>query len=115
MSLDVTNVKIIMSKKQTKLKAFVDITFNNMLTCRGWKIIDGSNGLFIAPPSQKSGEQYYDNILFVDANKKGSAGDQMRQHIQSEVLKVYEDLTSSSQAFDQTSNNPGAYDDEVPF
>ena len=112
----VTNVKIINSKKQTKLKAFVDITLDNVMTLRGWKVINGSRGLYVAPPSQKATDQYYDNILFVDGNKKGSDGDRLRQYIQSEVLKKYGASEAETASMDQTATAPTPiYDDDVPF
>ena len=115
MSLKVTNVKIIPSKRtDSKLKAFVDITFDDILTCRGWKVIDGSRGLFVAAPSQKSGEQYYDNILFVGGNKKGSPGDRMRQYVQQEVLKKFGELRAEAASIDQTQGDD-PYTDDVPF
>ncbi len=113
MSLRVTNIRIVPSQKDGKLKAFVDITFNDTLVCRGWKVIHGSNGLFVAPPSQKSGENFYDNILFVDATKKGSAGDKMRQHVQAEVLKAFGGTQKEAQEFNQTAGP--VYNDELPF
>jgi len=113
---NVTNVKIIPSKKQTKMKAFADITLDNILTLRGWKVINGSRELFVAPPSQKAGDQYYDNILFIDGNKKGSDGDRLRQFIQSEVLKKYGGIEAEAANMDQTrESGPAEYDDEVPF
>ena len=115
MSLQVTNVKIIPSRKEGKLKAFVDITLNNLITLRGWKVINGSKGLFLAPPSQKSGDQYYDNILFVDGGKRGSEGDKLRQYLQVEALKSFSSAQIETTSIDQTNSAPDSYIDEVPF
>lgn len=114
--MQVTNIKIIESKMTgSKLKAFVDITLDEQVVLKGFKVIDGINGLFCAPPSEQAKDgKYYDRIMFVDGNKRGSVGDQFRQYMQTEVLKAYAELRASTQSFNQTESAP-ALDDGVPF
>ena len=38
------------------LKANVDITFNNLLVCKGFKIIDTGSGPFVSKPSVKGSD-----------------------------------------------------------
>ena len=114
--MKVTNVKIVQSKKPGNLKAWVDITFDDVLVCKGWKVIDGKNGLFLAAPSRQDKndpKKFYDNILFAGAMNKGTPGEKARQYVQTEVLRKFTEVQSESTSFDQTT---GSYpDDDIPF
>ena len=47
-----------------KLRAFFDVQTDEGFTIKGFKIIEGINGLFISPPSQKGkDEEYYDTVF----------------------------------------------------
>ena len=66
--LELTKISIypIKNKKMT-LKANVDITFNNLLVCKGFKIIDAGSGPFVSKPSVKgSDDKYYDQVYILD-------------------------------------------------
>ena len=46
-----------------KVRAFFDLTTTEGFTIKGFKIIEGINGLFVSMPSQKSSDgEYYDSI-----------------------------------------------------
>lgn len=68
--MQVTSVKIYpLKKKVGNLIANVDITFNDVLVCRGFKIIEGSKGYFISKPSNKgSDDKYYDMVYLLDVD-----------------------------------------------
>jgi stage V sporulation protein G len=52
--VEITEVRIkLMEEPGERLKAFCSITFNNCFVVRDLKIIDGSNGPFVAMPSRK--------------------------------------------------------------
>jgi stage V sporulation protein G len=52
--VDITEVRIkLMEDPGERLKAFCSITFDNCFVVRDLKIIDGSNGPFVAMPSRK--------------------------------------------------------------
>lgn len=61
MSLEVTKIEIHKFEKDN-LKGFVNITFNGELTIDGFKLMDGENGLWLAPPSRKT-EKGWSNII----------------------------------------------------
>jgi stage V sporulation protein G len=48
----ITEIKIF-PRQEDKLKAYVTITLDNSFVVRNLKIIEGSNGLFVAMPSRK--------------------------------------------------------------
>src|SRR5436190_21909122 len=53
-TMEITEVRIkLMEEPGERLKAFCSITFDNCFVVRDLKIIDGSNGPFVAMPSRK--------------------------------------------------------------
>ena len=47
-----------------KLRAFFDVQTDEGFTIKGFKIVEGINGLFVSPPSQKGeDDEYYDTIF----------------------------------------------------
>ena len=72
-------IKIRMTKGYwNKRKAYFDVTFVGMslpfnLTIKGCRLVEGSKGLFVAPPSVKKevdGETKYDNMVFFGDDTK---------------------------------------------
>ena len=47
-----------------KLRAFFDLSTQEGFTIKGFKIIEGINGLFVSMPSQKSNDgEFYDSVF----------------------------------------------------
>lgn len=59
--MEITEVNISL-RDEDKLKAFANITFDDVFVVRGLKIIDGSNGLFVCMPSRKMNDGTYRDI-----------------------------------------------------
>lgn len=52
--MEITEVKVFLKDSpDKKLKAYVTVTFDNAFVVRNIKVIEGTNGLFIAMPSRK--------------------------------------------------------------
>ena len=52
--MEITEVKIFLKDSpDKKLKAYATVTFDNAFVVRNIKVIEGTNGLFIAMPSRK--------------------------------------------------------------
>jgi stage V sporulation protein G len=52
--MDISEVRVkLVSNKDDRLKAFCSVTFDNEFVVRDIKIIEGTNGLFVAMPSRK--------------------------------------------------------------
>ncbi len=48
----------------TKTAAFFDIQTNDGITIKGFKIVNGANGMFVSPPNEKGKDgKYYDSVL----------------------------------------------------
>ncbi len=52
--MDITEVRVfVRNEEDKKLKAYAAVTFDNVFVVRNIKVIEGSNGLFIAMPSRR--------------------------------------------------------------
>lgn len=60
--MQVTDVRVRMVSKDSKMKAVVSITLDNEFVVHDIKVIEGEKGLFIAMPSKKSAEGEYRGI-----------------------------------------------------
>lgn len=61
--MKVTEVKIFNVNKDN-LKAFASITFDECFVVTGIKVLEGSKGLFIGMPSQKTSDGEYKDVVF---------------------------------------------------
>ena len=81
--MKITEVRVFpTTEKDDKLRAFVNVTFDDCLVVRGLKVIEGSKGLFVVMPSRKvKGNEYRDVAHPVTADFK--------VYLEQEVLKSY--------------------------
>ncbi len=88
MALEITEIKIFPTKtNSSKIRAYVDVTFNDILNISGYKIIEGQRGLFLAAPSRQSGDKFYDIVRFVNAKEEGSPGRAAYVKLQDAAIK----------------------------
>ena len=80
--MNITNVKISKFDSQTNVKAMANITFDNEFVVSGLRVIDGTNGLFVAMPSRKGQDGEYHDIAFPITKEA-------REDIQYAVLTKY--------------------------
>ena len=59
--MEITEVNINL-RDEEKLKAFVNITFDDVFVVRGLKVIQGTKGLFVCMPSRKLTNGAYKDI-----------------------------------------------------
>ena len=80
----------------TKLKGVATLIIDDVLEVDGFKIIDGSKGLFVSVPSHKGTimedgvkiEKYFDDVRF-----PGEQGIEVGQEIKNSILQEYNKLT----------------------
>lgn len=65
----------------TKLVASVSIEVNNLVV-KGFNLIKGSNGLFLANPSTKYKDNYRDTAYFLDQ--------ELKEEIEDAIIEAYE-------------------------
>ena len=82
--MNITDVRIrLVSKADSKLKAFASFTIDGAFVVHDIKIIEGSNGNFIAMPSRQTPDGEYKDIAHPISSE-------VREVIQTAVLKEYE-------------------------
>ena len=54
----------------SKIRAFFDLETEDGFTLKGFKLVEGSNGLFVGFPSQKDKEGEYNDTIFADKTLK---------------------------------------------
>jgi stage V sporulation protein G len=86
--MEITEVNINL-RDEDKLKAFVNITFDDVFVVRGLKIIEGGQGLFVCMPSRKLPDGTYKDIAHPIDND-------FRSFIERRVLKVYDKLRAQN-------------------
>lgn len=97
--MKITEVRVTKLEGTTKLKAFASITFDNCFVISSLKVMDGNNGLFVAMPSQKKGDNYTD--VCYPINKE------FREELQKAVLQKYNEGTQEFK--------PVEGEDDLPF
>ncbi len=81
------------------MKALVSITFESAFVVHDLRVIEGNNGLFVAMPSKRTPDGEFRDIAH-------PINSEMRQHVQEEVMRVYEeteDPEPAGEASDETS------------
>lgn len=82
--MEITDIKIL-PRHEEKLKAYVTITFDDAFVVRNLKIIEGSNGLFVAMPSRKRKDGTFMDIAHPLNND-------MRKDLEEQILAEYGNL-----------------------
>lgn len=103
-----TKIKVRPMKGNSQVVAFVDVTFDDVMTVTGIRLVKRKDGeLFLGMPSRKGSDgKYYDIVRF--EGKAGSVGSKYKQRLLEVILQKVESM-KSDQAFDQSK------DDNVPF
>jgi len=79
--MEITEVNINI-RDEDKLKAFVNITFDDVFVIRGLKVIQGNSGLFVCMPSRKMPDGSYKDIAHPISND-------FRQRMETLILTEY--------------------------
>ena len=77
----------------SKIKAFFDLETQEGFTLKGFKLVEGINGLFVGYPSQKNKDDEYKDTIFADKTLKEKVNQLALEHYQ----------------------NDSSNDDELPF
>ena len=89
--MQITDVRVRMVAKDSKMKAVVSITIDNEFVVHDIKVIEGDKGLFIAMPSKKSAEGEYRDIAHPISSST-------RDMIQKTIIEAYEKVLASEVA-----------------
>mgnify|MGYP001208575206 CR=1 FL=1 len=72
-----------------KVRAFFDLTTQDGFIIKGFKLIEGINGLFVSMPSQKGNDDEYYDTVWVESK-------QLRDELGQLAIECYQNETSES-------------------
>jgi stage V sporulation protein G len=102
--MEITSITIRKMSSEGKMKAIVSVTFDNSFVVHDIKVIEGTNGYFIAMPSRKTQDGEFKDIVH-------PINSEFREKISSEVLKKY--FEALEQAENQAQETDETQPDEV--
>jgi stage V sporulation protein G len=79
--MEITEITVSI-RDEDKLKAFVNVTFDDCFVVRGMKVIKGATGYFVSMPSRKMNDGTYRDIAHPITNE-------FRERIENAVLEAY--------------------------
>ncbi len=83
--MEITEITIT-PRDEDKLKAFVNVTFDNCFVVRGMKIIKGPDAFFVSMPSRRLGNGEHRDIAHpINAS--------FRDKLENEILEEYKRIT----------------------
>src|SRR5699024_10659062 len=89
--MKITDVRLRkVNNQDTRMKALVSVTFDDAFVVHDLRVIDGNNGLFVAMPSKRTPDGEFRDIAH-------PINSDMRQHVQEEVMRVYEETADASE------------------
>ena len=74
-------------RDEERLKAFVNITFDDVFVIRGLKVIEGQRGVFVCMPSRRMDDGSHRDIAHPITNE-------FRQEIEEQILAAYHRLST---------------------
>ena len=84
-----------------KIKAFFDLQTEDGFTIKGFKLVEGTNGLFVGFPSQKGNDDEYHDTVWADK--------EVKDQVVALVKKEYESSTEQEQEL------PVLPTEDIPF
>ena len=106
-----------------KLRAFFDLRTTDGFIIKGFKIVEGINGLFVGMPSVQNKEgEYYDSVLADKELRDELEKIAMRSYGQESVMANAEESNNNNQADSAPKTTPSEEiqneeynDDDIPF
>ena len=89
-----------------KVRAFFDIMTDEGFTIKGFKIIEGINGLFVGVPSQKGKDDAYFDTVFVAPELREELNHVALQAYGMEVAPSADNFSFPEKTSDQNSSTP---------
>ncbi len=115
--MKITDVHVFkLQNPKSKVVAFASVTLDDILVVKGFRVVRGSEGLFVGMPSRRGTDgKFRDDIFFVNAQDKNSPGAAFRNTLQNTILQAYSQNQQKPDFEDQTTNTSVVSDDGVPF
>ncbi|OJF76518.1 MAG: septation protein SpoVG [Treponema sp. CETP13] len=81
--MQITEIRVRKVETDSKLKAYVTVTFDDCFVVHNVKVIEGKTGLFIAMPSRKTSNGEYKDVAH-------PINPEFRTLLQTKILEEYE-------------------------
>lgn len=92
MAMDKVSIpKFVLSNKGT-VRAFITVIYDNRLYLRDFRIIEGSDGLFVSYPSKKGWDKKYHVLFFFIDKQEKSDFEDMVMELYKEKVKEKEKI-----------------------
>src|SRR5699024_464135 len=106
--MKITDVRLRkVNNQDTRMKALVSVTFDDAFVVHDLRVIDGNNGLFVAMPSKRTPDGEFRDIAH-------PINTEMRQHVQEEVMRVYEETEDPEEKVEPTVESDPSESEEGP-
>jgi stage V sporulation protein G len=79
--MEITEITVSV-REEDKLKAFVNVTFDDCFVVRGMKVIKGATGYFVSMPSRKMSDGTYRDIAHPITNE-------FREKVENAIIEAY--------------------------
>jgi len=90
--MKITDVRVrIVKKDDSKLKAVASVTFDDCFVVHDIKVIEGTEGYFIAMPSRKTGDGEYKDVAHPIKTE-------VREELKSVILNAFEEEKAAEAA-----------------
>lgn len=71
--MKLTRIDVYTTKNNSKIKANVNITIDDKIVIKGFKVAEGKKGLFVSNPSTRGADgKYYDTCYILDESTRKS-------------------------------------------
>lgn len=104
--MKITDVRLRkVNNQDTRMKALVSITFDDAFVIHDLRVIEGNTGLFVAMPSKRTPDGEFRDVAH-------PIHSDMRQHVQEEVMRVYEETADVEESKDGESSEVDESNDD---
>ncbi len=79
--MEITEIRITL-KNEERLRAFVNVTFDNVFVVRGLKVINGTRGFFVSMPSKRRPDGSYQDMAH-------PINTDMRKLLEEKIIEAY--------------------------
>ena len=97
-----------------KIKAFFDLQTEDGFTIKGFKMVEGTNGMFVGFPSQKNNDDEYHDTVWADKDVKDQVTELAKREYENDAID-YENAASGKENMVPIAAQGGPADEDLPF
>ena len=97
-----------------KIKAFFDLQTEDGFTIKGFKMVEGTNGVFVGFPSQKNNDDEYHDTVWADKDVKDQVTELAKREYENDAID-YENAASGKENMVPIAAQGGPADEDLPF